>query len=367
MRADFALLSCLVVGCLVVPRLTAQTAAAARSPEIATPLAVGGAVNLAAAQWRGRCGDDPAWADTNFDDSAWVEIDPHAALPKDAMPGAANRCWYRARVHVTPGMRNAGIFIERALYLNYDVFVDGKLIGGSGGLAGREGKYFTLGRAYPIGIAVPSTGEVTIAVRVWRYASFGVLSSLPGLPFNIQMGLMPELTLLYEVSALSSVVFSLLGGAGIGLLVGLLALGLYITQREKKEYLWLAIYGLSFAGSSLHTQLAFGHWIPAWYEAFVGLFFACLILVSFIEFFLAFLGRRRGPWIRAYEACYLIPFVYGVAVLEGRGNGYLMSMIPALVFLPGTVMLGMFLFVEYRRHNPEAAILIGPTLLAVGS
>jgi hypothetical protein len=43
-----------------------------------------------------------------------------------------------------------------------------------------------------------------------------------------------------------------------------------------------------------------------------------------------------------------------------------MNMIPALVFLPGTVMLGVFLFVEYRRHNPEAAILIGPTLLAVG-
>jgi hypothetical protein len=95
--------------------------------------------------------------------------------------------------------------------------------------------------------------------------------------------------------------------------------------------------------------------------------FQNLILVAFIEFFLAFLGRHPGWWIRIYEGCFIIPIVMGEIGTMGKGDLSLSYLISNILFVPGTVMLGVFLFIEYRRRNREAAILIVPTLLAVGT
>lgn len=51
----------------------------------------------------------------------------------------------------------------------------------------------------------------------------------------------------------------------------------------------------------------------------------------------------------------------------GKMDVYLAYQLSNILFAPGTVILGIFLFIEYRRRNREAAILIVPTLLAVGT
>jgi hypothetical protein len=181
------------------------------------------------------------------------------------------------------------------------------------------------------------------------------------------LGFVPDLTLAAQNQILMQLAFGLIAGPFLGLLVGSLALGLFVSQRERMEYFWLGIYGLSFVGSSAVTLYAFSYPVATYLGEAIVLLLSNLILVSFIEFFLAFLGRRPGWWIRLYECTFLIPVVCGMLGTMGKmdvSQAYLLSNV---LFVPGTVMLGIYLTIEYRRRNREAAILIVPTLLAVGT
>ncbi len=349
-----------------------HTAGPLRASQTSTPtsselLPVGSLVDLSAAQWRTRCGDDPAWAGSDFDDSAWLRVDPRAPLPKDATPNPGNICWYRAQVIVSPALKNLGISIDRAVLTDYELFVDGKRLGGVGELPPQGSRSVRITCVYPVGGSVSPTGKMTIAVRLWRYAGFGPTNSVPGLPFVAKLGFMPDLTLAVQNQILMQLAFGLFGGPYLGLLVGILALGLFVTQRERVEYFWLGIYGLSFVCASLVTFYAFGYPVQAAVGEVIVLFFTNLILVAFIEFFMAFLGRRPGWWFRLYECCFVLPVAIGLVGTMGKMDVYHANLLSNMLFVPGTVMLGIYLAIEYRRRNPEAAILIVPTLLAVGT
>jgi len=127
------------------------------------------------------------------------------------------------------------------------------------------------------------------------------------------------------------------------------------------------IDALGDGGFSSVTVFVYGYPIQAILGEAIVLIFQNLNRVAVIKFFLEFLGRRPGWWIRIYACCFVIP-----AVLEQLGTMekvdiYLTYQLPNILFVPGTVMLGIFSFFEYRRRNREAAILIVPTLLAVGT
>jgi len=377
MRSGSALPACFFFGCnlLCAFGLSAQPQAAnplrqssAIPPQPSpAPLPVGAPVDLATAQWRTQCGGDPAWADPAYDDSAWLKVDPRGPLPKDATPNSDTVCWYRAQILVDPALKNLGFTIDRAVLTDYDLFVNGKREGSVGELPPHGKRYVRTTCVYPLSTPIPSTGKLAIAVRIWRYARFGPTTALPGLPFIAKLGFVPDLTLAVQNQILTQLAFGLISGPAIGLFVGTLALGLFLGQRERTEYFWLGIYGLSFVGSASVTFFAFGHSIQANLGEAIVLIFANLILVAFIEFFLAFLGRRPGWWIRIYESCFVIPVVLGQLGSMGKMDVYQAYLLCNILFVPGTVILGIFLFIEYRRRNREAAILIVPTLLAVGT
>jgi hypothetical protein len=347
--------------------LTGPAQAPAANTQQPAILPIGGPVDLSTAQWRTRCGDDPAWADPAFDDSTWLKVDPHGPLPKDATPNAGNICWYRAQVVVNPAIKNLGLSFDRAVLSDYDLFVDGKREGGLGEFPPHGKRLIRPLAVFPLSEPIPSTGNLTIALRLWRYARFGPAVAVPGLPFTMRLGLIPDLTLPVQNQILTLLVVGLFNGPFIGLMVGILALGLFWGQRERKEYFWLGVYGISFVCMSSVSLVAYSYPVSAIWSEAIALIFENLILVAFIEFFLAFLGRRPGWGIRVYEACFLVPMAMGEVATMGYGDVSLSYLVPNILFVPGTVMLGIFLFIEYRRRNREAAILIVPTLLAVGS
>jgi hypothetical protein len=347
--------------------ISAQPQAASPTQQSSAPLPVVGPVSLATAQWRTHCGDDPAWADPAFDDSAWPTVDPHRPLPKEAVPNAGNICWYRAQVVVSPAIKNLGLSFDGAVLCDYELFVNGKREGGVGEFPPQSKRLIRLAGVYPLSAPVPSTGKLTIAVRLWRYARFGPSVAVPGLPFTARLGLVPDLTLSVQNQILTQLAGGLISGPFIGMMVGILALGLFWGQRERKEYFWLGVYGISFVLTSAVSLVGFSYPLSAFWSEAVVLFFLNLILVAFIEFFLAFLGRRPSWWIRVYQASFFITVVMGEVAVMGRGDVSLSYLIPNILFVPGTVMLGIFLFIEYRRGNREATILIVPTLLAVGT
>lgn len=339
------------------PASNAQTGAG-------TPLPVGGVVDLTPQVWRGHCGDNPSWSAADFDDSAWTAITPGKPLPADATPQLDAICWYRLRVHLAPGLADPGLYMNSP-FLAYDLFVNGQRLGSSGGLPPQRSRRWLPFRLYTLPPAVAATGTVTIAVRTWMFDTTG--TQFMNVPVFLKIGLVPELEGLskdFIINQLSSSLEIVLGAT-----VGLFALGFYFMQRQRREYLWLAIYGFGFAGSIVYMDYAVFAGQPALLWGGITYSFSALIPLAFVEFFLAFLRVRGWPLrvVRIFEAGILVPVPLAVLAMAGLVNFGIAFEWQTFAFLPMALLLPVLIFIEYRRHNPEATILLLPAALALGS
>lgn len=136
--------------------------------------------------WRFHVGDDPRWSSPDFDDSAWETVDltpaPGAHDDDVGLPGYVSGwsrrghagytgyAWYRLKVAVDS---DTGIPLALAgptlVDSAYQLYVDGKLLGGSGGFTGTVPTvYGVRPSVFPLSSA-PSAGTSTyvIAFRVW--------------------------------------------------------------------------------------------------------------------------------------------------------------------------------------------------------
>jgi len=110
------------------------TAGTARTP---TPLVVDGlgkgTIPLNGS-WQFHTGDNPAWADPNFDDSNWEQIDISRPWGDQGHWAYAGRGWYRRYIHFNgaPGdIPELALFVPSAV-CSYDVYWNGRLIGRTG-------------------------------------------------------------------------------------------------------------------------------------------------------------------------------------------------------------------------------------------
>jgi hypothetical protein len=132
--------------------------------------------------WKFSAGDNPAWAQPGFDDSAWSEMDmtpptsrshPGRVLP---LPGWTARgypdhtgyAWYRLTIDVQGSgqqlaLKMPGHDVDDA----YQLFVNGVQIGQFGRFNGRSvTAYNTLPRAFPLPKDLTG-GTMTVAIRLW--------------------------------------------------------------------------------------------------------------------------------------------------------------------------------------------------------
>ena len=117
-----------------------------------------------------RLGDDPAWAEQAFDDSAWDKVAVPASWNELRMPLEPATGWYRLHVRVSLELLQRPLGLSIGPISDADeVFVNGVRIGG----AGRFGRRFVnaawMRRYYsiPAGVLAPDVDNV-IAVRVQR-------------------------------------------------------------------------------------------------------------------------------------------------------------------------------------------------------
>jgi hypothetical protein len=140
--------------------------------------------------WRFHIGDDPAWSEPEFDDSAWETVDlaaPPGAHDDDVgltgyVPGWGARghlgysgyAWYRLRVAVNaPEHAELALAGPPAVDSAYQVFVNGQLMGGAGRFSGPvptvfsiQPRVFALDR-WPGPTRASADLELLIAFRVW--------------------------------------------------------------------------------------------------------------------------------------------------------------------------------------------------------
>ncbi len=330
---------------------------------------IGNSVVVLTGPWAFHPGDDMAWAQPGYDDSAWATMDltppPGSFDPGigssgfvpgwtvKGYPKLAHFAWYRLRVNIRNGAATTG----QALALKmpddvddaYQVYVNGQLIGEFGRFApGGVTFYSTQPRAFTLP-ASAGNGTVTLAIRMWMdsatpYQSVDaggmhgppLLGVAPSIDAMLQLDWddMARLNAVLVARALSLVLMSLLGFT------------LFWSDRREWAYLWLglaclailAINALSFLesyttafglvfGTILSDVILFPAQFGAW-VIFWGYWFGLTqmrwiqriawTLVALIA--LATLMLRAplfGPVVPVAAAAWLFSFMVGFKILLG--------------------------------------------------
>ncbi|HEY4144949.1 hypothetical protein [Pinirhizobacter sp.] len=136
--------------------------------------------------WRFHVGDDPGWSSPDFDDSSWETVDltpaPNAHDGDVGLPGYVSGwsprghagytgyAWYRLKVTVDGGGNNPLHLAGPTLVdSTYQLYADGKLLGGSGTFTGTRPTVFGVRPSvYPLpSSSSTDTKTYLIAFRVW--------------------------------------------------------------------------------------------------------------------------------------------------------------------------------------------------------
>jgi len=221
------------------------------------PITLGQSVVDLHGPWKFHTGDAAIWADASFDDSTWESVDltaPPGAHDGDVgltgyVPGWGARghrgysgyAWYRMRVTIAAPTEDAlALSGPAAVDSAYQVFVNGRLLGGCGQFAGKTPTVFSI---QPRVFAIPR-GQATstvIAFRVWmgpwdlEDPSAGGIHIAPALGEAVSIDTRYQLQWLetvrgYIVEVVEAIVF---------LLLAIMVCTLRAFDRSKPGYDWL--------------------------------------------------------------------------------------------------------------------------------
>lgn len=311
--------------------------------------------------WLVKAGDNPAFADPNFDDSTWARFNSatsiHGVIP-DSNPQVV---WYRLHVKVLPDQTGLAL-AEWNISSAFEVYVNGHRIMQTGQVAPFAAYTFSAHLLEPIPNRDIATGSLLIALRVhisrleWDDQFAGFYST------NLTIG---------QLDALQDKVWlTVIGQSGptwitelFGFGLGIVALALFTAQRRQWEYLWIF---LQFFATGCTLPLLFYeifHNVPANWDLMrqplqiASMFFEILMYFAFVR-------MRFGWWIRIVCA---VAFI-GLAVsLTGQAHGTIsrvasvLAQFPLLILVAGVIPV--LLIIHLRRGNREAGILLVPVLL----
>jgi hypothetical protein len=242
--------------------------------------------------WKFHTGDNMAWAQPGFDDSAWGTMDlappPGSVDPNSGLggfvpgwtargyPGYSGYAWYRLRVNIVQeNASSAAQGANRRLAIRmpddvddaYQLYVNGQLAGEFGKFSNRGvAYYYSQPRAFSLPSGIAASSPVTIAIRMWMDAATPLLlpdaGGLHGPPALGHSRIILDLLRLNQYAVHlsgSSALFEL----AIQPLAILIAFSLFALDRNEIAYLWLGIsctislVFLLFLQMSVYTT-----WIP---------------------------------------------------------------------------------------------------------
>jgi hypothetical protein len=304
--------------------------------------------------WRTRAGDNPAYAQPGFDDSAWSRV---SLEHQNANPFGWQ--WYRLRVQLPQQHPPLALLIE-GCDGTYEVYIDGRRVPGPSFLP-------PLLITYPKERVVALNGtanEIEIALRTFVPESSLFQPDRDGM--RIRLGTASAI----QIAAMAAQSERLRGAVSTAIinfliiLCGIGILGLYSTQRGHKEYLWLGCYLVLMGLGNGAFLLSHAGLFPVsgnWFFAEPQLYLYTIIQ---IEFTFSFAGQRIGKGWRLYQAlliAYPLLLLYPVwrnALALGTYN-----FIEALLITGTAILLPVLLLIWYLRGNREAGWLILPSLL----
>jgi sigma-B regulation protein RsbU (phosphoserine phosphatase) len=312
--------------------------------------------------WLVHAGDDPAYARTDFDDSTWAVFDSRKSIHEVLNGPRPEFIWYRLHIKVMPDQR--GLALEE-WYLGsaFEIYANGQSLLKVGKLEPLV-PYQVLAR--PVVLLPQSdvaTGSVVLAVRTRTTPSEWNLHYAGLYYTNLILGQQHELNdqvLLHEIGTHAADWVNRLFGLGLGVV----ALALFLTHRERREYLWIFLYTLVLFLYVPWRIFEDTQTFPIYWEMLnFGLGFSAELF--FILLYLAFLRQRFATWLKILFTSIAV-FVFfeflGLYIFHFATAGSNVLARFAEDFVEGFVL--PFLAINaWRKGNREAGILLIPLLL----
>ncbi len=207
--------------------------------------------------WRFHPGDDPHWADPGFDDSRWPLIRGDKAWNDQGYEDLTGLAWYRTKVLIPKGQKSLSISLGEIL-TSYQVFANGKLLGGIGRMPPHErpenvdGTY----HVYALPLSASSAEQtISIAIRVWHWPHWTIFLG-GGLQGGTRVG-QTQLILDRRVARDRELVWrhiSYIILTTLETLAGMAAIGFFILRPLEREYV---CFGLAMLISAAERSVTF--------------------------------------------------------------------------------------------------------------
>jgi hypothetical protein len=230
---------------LVQTASTQNSLISAGREQVVVPSSIHGTFKLDG-RWRFRTGDDPAWADPSFDDSAWDKIDLSTSLLEQGLDSYSGYAWYRLRLHPVPvpdsGVLSLALLVAPNSIGQLQVFVNGSELARTKGMTDSAEKTPSMYQSRPFTVQISQAapdGTIVIAIRSWANASIarGLVDHVElGDPLSIGEKVALEKGRQWDEHVIAGLIVSFLF-----LCVTILGSTLYLAQRNHSEYLWLAL------------------------------------------------------------------------------------------------------------------------------
>ena len=299
--------------------------------------------------------DKPENASPTLDDRSWNTLTRDQMYDYDFHHVSIG--WYRIHVHIPPAARNVVLEVD-ASSGEYQAFANGTQIGGPPMLHGASGSIALCPTNYrvPESVVRHGNGDLVVALRVGarqefgrnvgvRRGSFIHLASAEAAPQNAS----------YSVShrVLPAAI-----DAALELLVGLVALALYLAMRTRREYLGAAVVLFLYSAQDYSNvvqvtrSIDYTHWLIVF-----GILYATSTVAG-IEFVRLVLTRPLTRLIILVEA---VVFLSSLAsYLHELGfSGNLWPIVLGLGPAPVADILELALLIPAcRRRNPDALVLL---------
>lgn len=336
----------------------------------AVPVKLGESSAVLVGPWKFQPGDNPAYAQANFDDSDWASMDltpspgtAGAGWTKLGYPGYSGFAWYRLRVNVQGASHRLALKMPDQADDAYQVFVNGQLIG-------EFGKFTQSGviafPALPEAFTLPKSvgnGTITIAIRMWMDSATRFISpdagGLHGPPTLGYASLIRNLIRL-DYDDIAHFFGSALVEELILFMALLMAGALLWLEPEEKGYLWLALVSLvTLLGVGVVLSVNYTAWLPQTQAVVLGEVILTNLRIGLWVMFWGYWFRvsqiRQLHWVVWFLVSLLI---IGTAMIRPPLYGDLIPLVFSSFIYPALMVvklaLGVLLFlVAYRGFTTQ--------------
>jgi hypothetical protein len=297
-------------------------------------------------------GDDPRFADPSFDDSAWPQLKPGQHVAAISLKGASEHyAWVRIHLHIFNAHGPLVIAIGHLDY-PYTVYANGRQIATSRGMASGVDWYDP-----PFAIALPPAQDITLAIRFWHH------DPLTRSPLKqLQIGQESAVPAATELSRIHNFDLNVASEVILGSIFAAFAaffFVLYLAQRQRLEYLWLALYCVFYSGYSLIDAgqltgtFSNGVW-PRLFDGWCG-FYTSLCSLEFVVRFL----RAKPRWpVRLLEVYFIL------GPLQAFLPGHYANYVDVSALILWFIALSYFMVKAFRSGNFENRLLLPPIALS---